>query len=607
MCGIFAYHGQQQALPLLVEGLRRLEYRGYDSTGVALAEGDEVARFRTVGKVGNLHKILPSEHTATKGIAHTRWATHGGVTEANTHPHASFDGEVHLVHNGIIENFRQLKAQLSASGITCTSETDSEVLAHHVALGLKEGRSPEEAVAAVLTKARGTWGLCVMFNAHDALVCARHGSPLIIGKGDGEVFVSSDPHPLASHTNRVIYLEDGDLATITSDGVRVSRLGGQEVEANVTVLDNDWGESDLGDSPHFMHKEIHEQPDALRHCIAGRVERTLGKGRLGGMNLTHETIVQTPHVKLLGCGTSFHAAEIGQMLIETMARIPSVAHISSEYRSNEPVINPKALHLAISQSGETADTIAAIKEIHLKGGQAFGVVNVVGSTIARLCGQGVYIHSGPEQSVASTKAFTNMVAALTIFATQLGRTGNLSRNEGRAIMEGLQQAPHLMEAYFDNPGPIDEAVNLLCDAKSVLFLGRGLSAPVAKEGALKLMEIAYIPCLAYPAGEMKHGPIALLEEGSPVVVIAPNDHVKAKTLSAIHECRARGARIILVHEKGDAIAEEGDVSIAVPAIHPLLTPLLTVVPLQLMAYQAAVKLGRDVDRPRNLAKSVTVE
>lgn len=607
MCGIFAYHGQQQALPLLVEGLRRLEYRGYDSTGVALDNGDEVVRFRTVGKVGNLHTVLPSEHTATKGIAHTRWATHGGVTEANTHPHASFDGEVHLVHNGIIENFRQLKAQLSAAGITCTSETDSEVLAHHVALGLKEGRSPEEAVAAVLNKARGTWGLCVMFTAHDALVCARHGSPLIIGKGDGEMFVSSDPHPLASHTNRVIYLEDGDLATITSDGVRVSRLGGQEVEANVTVLDNDWGESELGDSPHFMHKEIHEQPDALRHCIAGRVERTLGKGHLGGMKLTHETIVQTPHVKLLGCGTSFHAAEIGQMLIENMARIPSVAHISSEYRSNEPVINPKALHLAISQSGETADTIAAIKEIHLKGGQAFGVVNVVGSTIARLCGQGVYIHSGPEQSVASTKAFTNMVAALTIFATQLGRTGNLSRNEGRAIMEGLQQAPHLMEAYFDNPGPIDEAVDLLCNAKSVLFLGRGLSAPVAKEGALKLMEIAYIPCLAYPAGEMKHGPIALLEEGSPVVVIAPNDHVKAKTLSAIHECRARGARIILIHEKGDAIEEEGDVSIAVPAIHPLLTPLLTVVPLQLMAYQAAVRLGRDVDRPRNLAKSVTVE
>lgn len=607
MCGIFGYVGHQSAMPLLIEGLRRLEYRGYDSTGVGLKHNGTVELLRAVGKVGNLQTVLPPSHNATVGIAHTRWATHGGVTEANTHPHASFDGEVHLVHNGIIENFRQLKAQLSASGITCSSETDSEVLAHHIALALKEGRTPQDAVANVLSRARGTWGLCILFTSHDLLVCARHGSPLILGKGDGEMFISSDPHALAHHTNRVIYLEDGDMATVTEEGVDLSRLTGQHVEANVTVLDQNWGESELGDSPHFMHKEIYEQPDALRHCIAGRVERTLGLGRLGGMRLTNDVMVQTPYVGLLGCGTAYHAAEIGKMLIESMARLPAVANISSEFRSNDPVINPKALHLAVSQSGETADTIAAIREIQLKGGQAFGVVNVVGSTIARLCGQGVYIHSGPEQSVASTKAFTNMVAALTIFATQIGRTGNLSRAEGRAIMEGLQQTPHLMEAYFDDVGPIDEAVELVANAKSVLFLGRGLSAPVAKEGALKLMEIAYIPCLAYPAGEMKHGPIALLEEGSPVVIVAPNDHVKDKTLSAIHECRARGARIILIHEKGDPIEQEGDVSIGVPAVHPQLTPLLTVLPLQLLAYRTAIKLGCDVDRPRNLAKSVTVE
>jgi len=294
-------------------------------------------------------------------------------------------------------------------------------------------------------------------------------------------------------------------------------------------------------------------------------------------------------------------------LIEQMARIPAVTHISSEYRYNDPVINPKALFLAVSQSGETADTIAAVKEIQLKGGQAFGVVNVVGSTIARLCGQGVYIHSGPEQSVASTKAFTNMVAALTIFAMQLGRTRHLSREQGRDLIHALQQTPHLMETYFEEVGPIDEAVDLLANAKSVLYLGRGLSAPVAKEGALKLMELAYIPCLAYPAGEMKHGPMALLEQGSPVVVIAPNDHLKEKTLSAIHECKARGAKIILIHEKGDAIQSEGDISIAIPRVHHLLSPLLTVLPLQLMAYRTAVKLGKDVDRPRNLAKSVTVE
>ena len=422
-----------------------------------------------------------------------------------------------------------------------------------------------------------------------------------------EHFELSDPHPLTAHTQRVVYLEDGDIAVIHRDSFSITSMKGHSVEPSITVLEDAWGEADLGDAPHYMYKEIYEQPDALRQCISGRVDRDMGTGRLGGMDLDHTTLVQAPHVRLLGCGTAAYAAEIGQMLIEKMGRIPAVAHISSEFRNNDTVINPKAIYLAVSQSGETADTISAVKEIKLKGGQVFGVVNVVGSTIARLCGQGVYIHSGPEQSVASTKAFTNMVAALTIFATQLGRTRHLSKDDGRELIAQLQQAPHLMETYFDDVGPIADAVDLLCEASSVLFLGRGLSATVAKEGALKLMELAYIPCLAYPAGEMKHGPIALLEEGSPVVVIAPNDHLKQKTMSALHEVKARGAKVILIHEKGDPIASEGDVSIAVPAIHPWLTPLLTVVPLQLIAYETALRLGRDVDRPRNLAKSVTVE
>ena len=459
----------------------------------------------------------------------------------------------------------------------------------------------------MLRRLRGTWGLCILFKEHDLLICARNGSPLIIGQGDGETFVSSDPHPLTAHTQRVVYLEDGDVAVIQRNAFSITSTKGHDVKPNVTVLEDAWGEAELGDAPHYMYKEIYEQPDALRQCISGRVDREMGTGRLGGMGLDHATLVQAPHVRLLGCGTAAFAAEIGQMLIEKMGRLPAVAHISSEFRNNDAVINPKAIYLAVSQSGETADTISAIKEIQLKGGQVFGVVNVVGSTIARLCGQGVYIHSGPEQSVASTKAFTNMVAALTIFATQLGRTRHLSKDDGRDLIAQLQQAPHLMETYFEDVGPISEAVDLLCEAHSVLFLGRGLSATVAKEGALKLMELAYIPCLAYPAGEMKHGPIALLEEGSPVVVIAPNDHLKEKTMSALHEVKARGAKVILIHEKGDAIAAEGDVSIAVPSIHPWLTPLLTVVPLQLMAYETALRLGRDVDRPRNLAKSVTVE
>lgn len=607
MCGIFGYIGSQQALPILVEGLRRLEYRGYDSTGVSVHDGTTIQTHKTVGKVADLHAILPAGVQGTLGIAHTRWATHGGVTDLNAHPHASRDGRIHLVHNGIIENFQLLRRRLTAQGIDCVSETDSEVLVHMVALEMEKGSAPLEAVQRMLKHLRGTWGLCIMFNDHELLVCARNGSPLIVGQGDGEMFVSSDPHPLTTHTQRVVYLEDGDVAVITREGVKLRSTRGSLVNPDITVLEEEWGEAELGDAPHYMYKEIHEQPDALRQCIAGRIDREMGTGRLGGMRLEHSTLVQTPHVRLLGCGTAHYAAEIGQMLIEKMARIPAVTHISSEFRNNDPVINPKALFLAVSQSGETADTISALKEIKLKGGQVFGVVNVVGSTIARLCERGVYIHSGPEQSVASTKAFTNMVAALAIFATQLGRTRSLSKEQGKEVMQALHQAPHLMEAYFDDVGPISQAVDLLADAKSVLFLGRGLSASVAKEGALKLMELAYIPCLAYPAGEMKHGPIALLEEGSPVVVVAPNDHLKEKTLSALHECRARGAKIILIHEKGDPIGEEGDVSIPVPSIHPWLTPLMTVVPLQLMAYETAVRLGHDVDRPRNLAKSVTVE
>ncbi len=607
MCGIFGYIGDQQALPLLVEGLRRLEYRGYDSTGVAIHGEDGIAVHKTVGKVGDLQAILPAQVEGSMGIAHTRWATHGGVTQVNTHPHHAHDGTIHLVHNGIIENFRSLRQHLAQQNIECISETDSEVLVQMMALERAQGATPLESVQRTLKRLRGTWGLCIMFRDEDLLICARNGSPLIIGQGEGEMFVSSDPHPLTSHTQRVVYLDDGDVAVVSRNTITMHSGQGRPSQPNVTVLEEAWGESELGDAPHYMLKEIYEQPDALRQCIAGRIDREMGTGRLGGMRLGHETLVQAPHVRLLGCGTAYYAAEIGQMLIEKMARIPAVTHISSEFRNNDPVINPRALYLAVSQSGETADTIAAVKEIKLKGGQIFGVVNVVGSTIARLCGQGVYIHSGPEQSVASTKAFTNMVAALAVFATQLGRTRHLSKEQGRELIDQLQQAPHLMETYFEDTGPIGEAADLLAEAKSVLYLGRGLSASVAKEGALKLMELAYIPCLAYPAGEMKHGPIALLEEGSPVVVVAPNDHLKEKTLSALHECKARGAKIILIHEKGDSIASEGDVSIAVPTIHPWLTPLLTVVPLQLLAYETALRLGRDVDRPRNLAKSVTVE
>lgn len=606
MCGIFGYIGPHQAAPLLLEGLRRLEYRGYDSTGIAVKNGT-INVHKKVGKVQDLRAVLPSSIPGTLGIAHTRWATHGGVTNENAHPHESAEGKVVIVHNGIIENARMLRTSLSVQGVALSSETDSEALAHIIERELSVDNNPEEAVRRALRQARGTWGICALFKDHDTIVCARNGSPLIIGQGVDEMFISSDPHALTAHTQQVIYLEDGDLATLTATSVKLSTLKGGKSQTKSSILESEWGESELGEFPHFMLKEIYEQPDAIRHCISGRLDRAGGSGRLGGLKLNPSDLAKVPHVRLLGCGTSYNAAEIGQLLIEKLARIPAMAHISSEFRHNDPVINPSALHFAVTQSGETADTLSAIKEIQLKGGNVHGVVNVVGSSIARLCGQGVYIHSGPEQAVASTKAFSNMVAALSMFALQVGRSRNISKERGVELIHGLQQVPHLVEEYLANQGPIQEAVDLVKDAKSVLFLGRGISAPVAQEGALKLMEIAYIPCLAYPAGEMKHGPIALLEEGSPVIFVAPNDHVKAKTVSAIHECRARGAKIILIHEEGDEIAQEGDVCISVPPVHNLVSPLLTVVPLQLIAYHTALALGCDVDRPRNLAKSVTVE
>ena len=582
MCGIFGYVGPKQVSNLLVEGLRRLEYRGYDSTGIAVKNGD-ISIFKKVGKVADMESILPSSINGSIGIAHTRWATHGGVTDENAHPHESFDTNVVIVHNGIIENSRSLRKHLKSQGIELKSQTDSEALAHMIAIELKQDNNPLEAVKRCLKSAIGTWGLCALFKEHDLIVVARNGSPIVLGQGDGETFVSSDPHALTPHTQRVVYLDDGQVAVLDSNEIKVSQLHGGQIDTNVTFLENEWGVAELGEYPHFMLKEIHEQPEALRQCIRGRMDLSTGNGRLRGLKTEPAELRKVPHIRIIGCGTALHAGMIGQLIIEKMARLPAVSHVASEFRHNDPVINPNALHFAISQSGETADTLSAVKEIQLKGGQVHGVVNVVGSTIARQCGTGVYIHSGPEQAVASTKAFSNMVAALSMFAIQIARSRDLTREAGIEYIQGLEEIPELIEHYLENQGPILEAVNAVKNAKSVLFLGRGVSAPVAAEGALKLMEVAYIPCLAYPAGEMKHGPIALLEDGSPVIVIAPNDHVKQKTISAIHECRARGAKIILIHEEGDDISQEGDINIAVPKVHDLFSPLLTVIPLQLIA------------------------
>jgi len=605
MCGIFGYIGHRNASSLLVKGLLRLEYRGYDSSGVVVKNG-QLQSYKDIGKISEMASSLP-KLKGSMGIAHTRWATHGGVTKENAHPHISNDGKVAIVHNGILQNSDALRKRLERAGVQLNSETDSEVFCHYIAMALEEGKNPLEALQSVLSMTRGTWGVCVLFQEYDYVLCARNGSPLIIGRGKNEMFISSDPHAIREHTDQLVALEDGQIAKLDAQDFQVMQTDGQEVESHLLQLEEEWGESELGDYDHFMLKEIHEQSQSLQHCISGRLRHAEGTSVLGGLQVQPQDLAQLPHVRLIGCGTALHAAQIGQILIEQWARIPAVSHVASEFNANDPVINPKALHLAISQSGETADTLSAVKEIQRKGADVYGVVNVVGSSIARQCGKGVYIHSGPEQSVASTKAFTNMVGALALFALQLGRSRHLSKTKGKSIIREMRTLPEKIRRYLEQPGPIEQAVELVTNAKSVLFLGRGISSPVASEGSLKLMEIAYIPCLAYPAGEMKHGPIALIEENSPVVVIAPNDGVQDRTLNAIHECKARGAKIILIHEEGDPISETADVSIPIPSTMPMLTPLLSVLPTQLIAYHAALALDNDVDRPRNLAKSVTVE
>ena len=605
MCGIFGYIGHRNASSLLVRGLLRLEYRGYDSSGVVVKNG-QLQSYKDIGKISDMASSLPNIK-GSMGIAHTRWATHGGVTKENAHPHISNDGKVAIVHNGILQNSDALRKRLKRADVRLNSETDSEVFCHYIAMALDEGKEPLEALQSVLSMVRGTWGVCVLFQEYDYVLCARNGSPLIIGRGNNEMFISSDPHAIREHTDQLVALEDGQIAKLDAHNFQVMQTDGQEVESHLLQLDEEWGESELGEYPHFMLKEIHEQSQSLQHCISGRLRHAEGTSVLGGLQVQPQDLAQLPHVRLIGCGTALHAAQIGQILIEQWARIPAVSHVASEFNANDPVINPNALHLAISQSGETADTLSAVKEIQRKGADVYGVVNVVGSSIARQCGKGVYIHSGPEQSVASTKAFTNMVGALALFALQLGRSRHLSKTKGKSIIREMRTLPEKIRTYLEQPGPIEQAVELVTKAKSVLFLGRGISSPVASEGALKLMEIAYIPCLAYPAGEMKHGPIALIEVNSPVVVIAPNDGVQDKTLNAIHECKARGAKIILIHEEGDPISEIADVSIPIPSTIPMLTPLLSVLPTQLIAYHAALALDNDVDRPRNLAKSVTVE
>ena len=607
MCGIVAYIGPKAAAPRLVEGLRRLEYRGYDSAGVTVIEPEGFWLHKVVGRVAELERGMAKAPGSTVGIAHTRWATHGGVTQVNAHPHLDGPGTIAVVHNGIIENMEALRAQLTSKGVEFRSETDTEILPHLISMHY-DG-DPVEAVTRALKQVQGTYGIAVLFTAHpDLVIAVRNGSPLVVGLGDGETVLASDPQAVVAHTRRVVYLDDRELAVLTRDGCQVVRLDGRPVDSEVEVLEENYVLAEKGGFPHFMLKEIHEQPDSIQRCLGGRVQTESGLAKLGGLSLTPRDLVAIKRIITIGCGTSFHAGMCGAMAIESLARIPSRAEIASEFRHRNPIIDPEALFLAVSQSGETADTLGAISEIQLKGGEVMGIVNVVGSTIARTCGRGVYVHSGPEIAVASTKAFTSQVTALLVFTLMLARTRNLSLEQGQRMARGLMSVPDAVRAYLAEPGPIEDAVRAVVGARYVLFMGRGYSFPVALEGALKLKEVAYIPCEAYPAGEMKHGPIAMLEPGSPVICIAPQDSHRSKMISNMREVQARGAKLVVLHTAGDdEMASLGDVAIALPKVPEFVSPLVSVVPLQLLAYRAGLALGRDIDKPRNLAKSVTVE
>ncbi len=610
MCGIIGYLGPRDASAVLIDGLHRLEYRGYDSAGLALIDGGELKTSKSVGRVALLREQCEGM-AGMAGIAHTRWATHGGVTRENAHPHLDGRGRIAVVHNGIIDNADILRQRLIDEGVTFRSETDSEVLPHLIRKFYKG--DPVAAVRQALLQVRGTWGIAVSFADHPrTVIAARNGSPLVIGLGEGETFLASDPHALVKYTRRVIYLDDGELAALGPEEVETFQLHGGASDPTIEELHGDYGDEGRGTFPHYMLKEIHEQPESVTRCLRGRVHEEAGTARLGGFDLDPRDLIQTSRVIVLGCGTSYHAGMVGAMAIESLARLPARAEIASEFRGRNPVVDPDALYLAVSQSGETYDTLAAVKEVQVKGGRVMGVVNVVGSSIARACGAGVYIHSGPEIAVASTKAFTSQVSALYLATLMLARSRTLSPHQGRSLARGLMQVPGQLQAFlaeYGQPGrgPIQQAVSLLTGARYALFMGRGPSWPVAMEGALKLKEIAYIPCEAYPAGEMKHGPIAMMERGTPVVAAVPDDEHREATLSNIQEVRARRASVIVIHTRGDTAAEAlADVSIPVPRTAPLLSPLVTVIPMQLLAYQAALALGRDIDRPRNLAKSVTV-
>ncbi len=609
MCGIVGYLGDQDVVPLLVRGLERLEYRGYDSAGLALIQGDGLAVVKSVGKIKNLKDRLDGRRFPGRlGIAHTRWATHGAPSDRNAHPHTDCRGRLAVAHNGVIENHAALRKLLEAEVHRFVSETDTEVLTHLIEKYLA-GRSLEEAVSRALQLVEGTYGIAVVSADHPGtLVGARHGSPLVIGVGDGETFLASDGAPLREHTQRVVYLDEGEMVVIDDQGYRTMTVEGVETDKQVEELNWDLEQIEKAGFPHFMLKEIHEQPDTVRNAMRGRVLPDEGEARLGGLNLDEDELRAIRRIVITACGTSYYAGLIGEYLLEEHARIPVEVEYASEFRYRNPILDEGTLVIAISQSGETADTLAALREAKRRGATVMGVVNVVGSSVAREAGRGVYIHAGPEIGVASTKAFTSQVTVLALLTMHLGRLRVMSRDTGRALVAELGRIPAKIESILEGAAGIREIAAQLVHHNNFLYLGRGVNYPVALEGALKLKEISYVHAEGYPAAEMKHGPIALIDENMPVVFVCMRDGAYEKVMTNMQEVRARHGKIIAIATEGDAdVHGLADFVIPVPATLDALTPLLSVVPLQLLAYSMAVLRGCDVDQPRNLAKSVTVE
>jgi len=612
MCGIVGYLGPRQATPILLEGLHRLEYRGYDSSGITVLGEDGILRtLKRPGKISALEEAMDGgPPRGTCGIAHTRWATHGAPTEVNAHPHFSTDGDIALVHNGIIENADELREDLQALGYVFRSETDTEVIVHLIDEAFKGNQQLEDAVAAALLQVEGAYGIAVVSSRDpNKIVAARNGSPLLLGIGkDGEYLVGSDAAALVTHTRDVVYLDDGDVAVLNGEGHWTFHLERGAVTRPIHRVTWELGAVEKEGFEHFMLKEIFEQPSSLRDVLRGRLLLEEGSAKLGGMTISDLELLRIKRIIITACGTSWHSALLGEYMLEELARVPVEVEYASEFRYKSPLVDETTLVVAISQSGETADTLAALREGKRRGAPTMGIVNAVGSTIARETDFGVYLHAGPEIGVASTKAFTSQVVALALFALYLGRRRGLSLESGHRIVRALSALPNQVERVLDLDEEIRALAERYVDARNFLYLGRGYQFPVALEGALKLKEVSYIHAEGYPAAEMKHGPIALIDENMPVVALAPSDPIYGKVLSNIEEVRARQGRVIAIVTEGNTeIHEKVDHVIAVPSSLPQAQPILTTIPLQLLAYHMAVLRGCDVDQPRNLAKSVTVE